>query len=1122
MSNAARNTEALEALKRFNTAITTIRLYPSSTPQVTNSVEKAFQAIKLYLKNHGILNFSNIDGPSLCGVPINQKTLGKIEGFEFFQQLELLQLNHLVFKTGLGKDTFQQLLNTFTTSPQIIAKEGGIRPFLTSLNLNELFPEKYAVVTEDAEVDQFAEYLSRHASDVERWHQYIDCLTGQTKNDTDENEIRDHIQDPVQAAKIFNGIIASICLDIGKKKDATPLLSLFPQVLKGVDPLLFDRKLMRSISVETASSLVRNFIGSALADILVQDFPKGFGEALLSDIFLKIGVDSFSQVIKRLRQLEKILVVRYGKASQECIILHEKISHLLDTPKGKQFLSHEKTKGLLESAEWERRAKRIQAGLSAILKGNVAVLQNDEIIEHLPSSLDHLIANGKEDVAAAIIEQLAKELVKENGETNEGLSECLSVVGEKLIHAKKWDWLESLAIPFLSWVRKGDHGDAACEKILHILHSVMLHSWKTGSNVRADQILNVFFNIRIGGLKKSPEMRALVEKVQEQSVDVTLLHMFLKQALSESVDEVARARLSRQGTFAAKFLISTLLESDKIADRMKLLELLADMGGILPPLLVERLLEPMPWYGKRNLVKLLADTGNEEHVETVVRYINHDDLRVQREAFICLYKISGERRKEVLLEVLSIAGEQMKVQTVKALAPYADDDVATEMVGLLQVRDNFSLDLRSVLVVEVCQILSQCSPMIALDPLKEFQKSRGKGGAKKMDERVWDVVDDALVQLKTRYRISKTSQQLAESGEKPVDDKGPGLHGDVQRQATITSFPEEGEAKYLFKKGKKEKALQIVVKMIARSARLKQFDQAERLREWLIEMDPMALGEIIKAAEIIEEEKQSGIDKGHLAVWSKLYDVLTTEEFNAFYYTLQHKKIGIDEPLIKQGDMRSCLYFINSGKLKLFYRDHGDEILVTTIGAGEVLGASSFFDASVWTINVSSINQVEVSILKLSNTLPWERDFPALETKLQDFCVQFETVHESFKKPGKDRREEQRFKVPGILSVNFFDRDNKQTQISTKGEIGDVSAGGVSFILRISQKTSARLLLGRKVRVMLPSSRSGESGFVAEGVVVAVRSLKSVGNDHSLHVKFNQTINDGELQGIVTVAQEKV
>ncbi len=1121
MSNAARNIEALKALKKFNTAITTIRLYPSSTPQVSNSVEKAFQAIKLYLKKHGILSFSNVDGPSLCGVPINQKTLGKIEGFEFFQQLELLQLNHLVFQSGLHKDTFHQLLDTFTTSPQIITSEGGIRPFLASLNLNELFPEKYAVVAEGAEVNQFAEYLSQHASDVERWQQYIDCLTGETKNDSDENEIKDLIQDPVQAAKLLNGIIASIFLDIDKKKDATRFSPLFPQVMEGLG-LLLDNESIQDTVAETASSLLRNFKDSALADIVVQDFPKGFGEALFADILLKIGVDSFDKVIKRLRQLEKSMAALHGRASQEYRVLLEKSSRLLDSPKGKQFLSHEKTKGLLESAEWERRAKRIQAGLSSILKGNIAVLQNDEIVEHLPSSIDHLIANGKDDAAAAIIEHLAKELIKENSKTDDRLSKCLSVVGEKLIHAKKWDWLENLAIPFLSWVRKGDHKGAACEKILHILHSVMLHAWKTGSNVRADQILNVFFNIRTGGLKKSPEMIALVEKVQEQSVDMTLLHMFLKQALSESADEMARARLSRQGTFAAKFLMSTLLESDKIADRMKLLELLADMGEILPPLLVERLLEPMPWYGKRNLIKLLTDTGNEEHVATVIRYINHDDLRVQREAFICLYKISGERRKEVLLEVLSIAGEQMKVQTVKALVPYTDDDVAAEMVGLLQARDNFSLDLRSVLIVEVGQILSQCSPKIALNPLKELQQSRGKGGAKKLDERVWDVVDDALVRLKTRARMSKISQQLAESEESAIDGKRSELHGDAQIQTTITGFPEESEARYLFERGKKEKALQILTKMIARSARLKQFDQAEKLREWLIEMAPMALGEIIKAAEIIEEEKQSGIDKGHLAIWSKLYDVLTTEEFNAFYYALQHKRFGTDEPIIQQGDMRSCLYFINSGKLKLFYRDHGNEILVTTIGAGEVMGASSFFDASVWTINVSSINRVEVSILKLSKTLPWKKEFPALETKLQDFCAQFETVHESFEKPGKDRREEERFQLSGILALNFYDREGKNSQTSTKGEIADVSAGGVSFILRISQKTNARLLLGRKVRVMLPSARADESGFVTEGMVVAVRSLKNVGNDYSLHIKFNQTIDAGELQDIVAAGQEKV
>ena len=71
-----------------------------------------------------------------------------------------------------------------------------------------------------------------------------------------------------------------------------------------------------------------------------------------------------------------------------------------------------------------------------------------------------------------------------------------------------------------------------------------------------------------------------------------------------------------------------------------------------------------------------------------------------------------------------------------------------------------------------------------------------------------------------------------------------------------------------------------------------QFVQAQKLREWLIEIDSTAVGQILRASEIIEQEKVAAIDKGHLEIWSELYDILTTDEFSAVYYALKHKEFS--------------------------------------------------------------------------------------------------------------------------------------------------------------------------------------------------------------------------------------
>lgn len=1106
MSNIARNSEALEALRSFNTAITTIRLYPPSAPQVTNSIDKAFQAIKRYLRSYGELSFSNLDVPTLGKTPIQHKTLGKIEGFEFFKLLELLQLKHMVLQPGLLEKNFNKLLRAITTPPQLIEKEGGIRAFLHRQELNDYFPEEIDFQIEQVENDKFSGFLEEHGLKIAKWEQYVGYLKSDGKDESLEQELRGHLQSAPEAGELLTALIAvvfqrvdtksGISMDLPVAKILSRIEHLLPS--GGIDEIIF----------ETAKTLLKRFKGYALKSILAQEFPSGVAAKLFDALIANIGVESFSEAITQLQSEAALLKKEYGTDSPIHTKIQNRIAKLLGTPKGKQYESHEKARVLLEAGESKRRAKRIQAGLNSILQGNITALQNEEVLEYLPASVSRLLANEKLDIAAAIIEKLARELIKEEGSlTTLKQADCLGSIGEELIRRDKWEWLENLAVPLLSWVKKVDCADQTCEKILLVLNKIMQRSWKIKRNVRGDQIVNMFYSIRSGMLEKSKEMKQLVLKVQDQAVDRTLLDMFLKHALSESADEVSRTRLNRQGTFAAKYMITELLKADNTSDRMKILEILEKMGEVLPPVLESRLQDPMPWYGKRNLIKLLAETGSEKNVDSVLEYMNHDDYRVQREAFICLYKNSGKRRKEVLLNVLAVAGEQMKVQTVKALLPYRSDDVAQELVGLLEMQDSFSIVVRSSLLIQVCRHLGLCSPEIALEPLKEFYKQKGKGSARKLDKAVWEVVEDALSNLRSMVRADKVSQQ------------GEEFQHISETQETITGFPEESQARYLQEKGRIEEAIKLIVKLIFKSARLKKFDQAEKLQDWLRVVDPSALTEIIKASEIIAEERGQSYDSGHLNVWAKLYDFLSTDEFNAFYSALEHIKCEIDEPIIKQGDSQSNLYFINSGRIKLFYQVQEKEILVSTMGAGEVLGTGSFFDASVWTINVSSINRVEMSLLKQEKMLEWDETFPELGSKLQEYCEQFENVPKTLKSLGQTRRGEERIDVEGVIPVTFLDGDGRDIHMESQGELSDIGVGGLSFLLRISQKSNARILLGRKVRCFLPAEQDDES--IREGIVMAVKSLRSIDNDYSLHVKFDVELEPDEMQNILKLKKKE-
>ena len=56
------------------------------------------------------------------------------------------------------------------------------------------------------------------------------------------------------------------------------------------------------------------------------------------------------------------------------------------------------------------------------------------------------------------------------------------------------------------------------------------------------------------------------------------------------------------------------------------------------------------------------------------------------------------------------------------------------------------------------------------------------------------------------------------------------------------------------------------------------------MRSRIFEIDSMALGEIVRSGEIIEEEKSQSIDADHRKIWAKLYDSLSIEEANTLYF----------------------------------------------------------------------------------------------------------------------------------------------------------------------------------------------------------------------------------------------
>jgi len=313
--------------------------------------------------------------------------------------------------------------------------------------------------------------------------------------------------------------------------------------------------------------------------------------------------------------------------------------------------------------------------------------------------------------------------------------------------------------------------------------------------------------------------------------------------------------------------------------------------------------------------------------------------------------------------------------------------------------------------------------------------------------------------------------------------------------------------------GDTDAVVQSLFKAIVKSAREKNFKKAEQLREQMLEVDPMALDEIISSAEIIEEEKSQALDPIHMQIWSNLYDLLDTEEKNELYYALQDAVLEINQPVFLQGKLDTNLYFINQGQLKMIYQDKAGDVLLYSLGPGQLAGQENFFSNTVCTTSLVTLSNVNLKYLEKRTLLKWKNELPGLEQKLIDFCAAFPSATALLQSKKMDRRGLERIKISGKGLIKLLNRAAEPIGKTFKGHLSDISVGGLSFEIRISKEETARLLLGRKISVAFNYTKRIPNISIDQiGTIVGVYPFPF--EDYSIHVKFDKMLDRSAIEAI--------
>jgi len=308
----------------------------------------------------------------------------------------------------------------------------------------------------------------------------------------------------------------------------------------------------------------------------------------------------------------------------------------------------------------------------------------------------------------------------------------------------------------------------------------------------------------------------------------------------------------------------------------------------------------------------------------------------------------------------------------------------------------------------------------------------------------------------------------------------------------------------LVAQNKKDEAVKLIFHLIVGYAEKKDFINAELLRNKLIEVDPMALNEIIQTAEIIEEKKTASIDENHMTIWSGLYNKVSQEEANLIYYAMKPCTFNTNEFVFKQGQRNTRLYFLNHGRLKITWLQNNYEYLLKSLNPGDIAGQDTFFSNSVCTTSLITLSPVNMRYLRQETVLQWKNERSALEAKLREYCFKDSlNIQELLHKKALDRRTQRRHDLDGTVVAQLLDVSRNLAGRAVKADLSNISNGGLAFAMHIPKPETARLFLGRKMNLQFIMPIHGNRQKMGKmGMVVGVRSYPF--DEYTIHVKFEQ------------------
>ena len=1071
--------KAIAAMVAINAAIRNIRLYPAGSAMVKTSVERVLPPLGQVLDAHGSLTFAESEKVLLVfNDPLSESELKKPQAAAFLEILLDFGIRDLTFQQGVSGEELEALFALLSQKPEDVHARGGLQRLLQEAELPHILVDHkvYVAVGKDQVVTS-AESAERKAPVSTPGDRGTGLGAGIDIPVQQEGRGHEDL-----AAAVHGGISRLTRPDTLGKSASQALLRMID---------LLDDEDHTEQQPGLKSDLAKALAGmapDALARVLV-DTPPGVHESgVLTEMADLLDDDAFSALAARLQAAGTQDSGTGGPAVFETLKRSEKGQRL---------------SGRIEDmAETQKQSRltHLKAGTQAIMGGDITGLNDAEVARSIPRSIGQLMAKGKQQAAATLIKRMHQGLRSDDAATRAAAAAVIAETSAVLLSQGHQKAAHEMTVDLVGWIHSESIVVPATEDVYAALQQQTQALLRQGDYRQANRLLKPLDSIIRGDIPKEQGILAICENTVMAIADREALDLVMKgccDAEGTCVPEGITS-LSLLCPQAAIHLLDALEDTTDRSRRIRARHIYPELGDAGLPELLERLDQDAPWTTLRDLVWLVGKMGDSAHLDHLEPLLHHDEPRVQREVLDAIYAIGGDRRGKLLTRYLPAAGDQMKIAVVALLGALAHAPAVPALISLLENKNAVSTKHRDALQIKICQALEAIGSAEAVPALTQVAKQ--KGGLLKAHA--------ADVQEAARKALAALQNKSGEPETTPTPESHPPAPSAPKVSAEDAAKEQEVDA--LVAAGNTDAAVKLLFELIVSQARSKNFTRAEALRDKLMAVDEMALMEIVNAAEIIESEKSAALEGGVMERWQGICRKLSPEEINALFYGMDTVEYPADTVILKQDQINDRLFFINQGKAKAVYEDGKTETLLRAYEPGEVAGADSFFNIKVCTTSLVAMTPVVAMTLPRSTLAQWKDSQPALEPKLFDHFLKEESEQNLLKKAGLNPRRATRIKVRGKLRIQVVDTNNAPLGKPFRGELADISAGGMCFLIKTPTADTARKLLGRRLQLTfgIPGKDGAPRKTTRIGKVLSVNYMMQ--SDYTVHIRFAERLADAD------------